>query len=92
MALRIVLAAVALACAAATPAQAASGLVIRGAGFGHGIGMSQYGAMGYAQRGADHATILRHYYTGTQIGTLGGASEVRVLLKTAARIRFSGAT
>jgi stage II sporulation protein D len=92
MALRIVLSAVALACAAATPAAGASRLVIRGAGFGHGIGMSQYGAMGYAQRGADHATILRHYYTGTQIGTLGGASEVRVLLKTAASIRFSGAT
>jgi stage II sporulation protein D len=92
MALRIVLSAVVLACASATPAQAASRLVIRGAGFGHGIGMSQYGAMGYAQRGADHAAILGHYYTGTQIGTLGGASEVRVLLKTAARIRFTGAT
>jgi stage II sporulation protein D len=92
IALRIVLSAVVLAGASAGPAQAASRLVVRGAGFGHGIGMSQYGAMGYAQRGADHATILGHYYTGTQIGTLGGASEVRVLLKTAARIRFSGAT
>jgi stage II sporulation protein D len=92
MALRIVLPALALACASAAPAQAASELVVRGAGFGHGIGMSQYGAMGYAQRGADHATILRHYYTGTQIGGLGGSSEVRALLKTAARIRFSGAT
>ncbi|HEY0344750.1 MAG TPA: SpoIID/LytB domain-containing protein [Solirubrobacteraceae bacterium] len=91
MPLRIVLAAGALVCVTAAPAQAASRLVVRGAGFGHGVGMSQYGAMGYAEQGADHATILRHYYSGTQIGTLGGASEVRVLLKTAARIRFTGA-
>ena len=88
---RIALAATVLACVAATPAQAASRLVVRGAGFGHGVGMSQWGAMGYAQRGADHATILGHYYTGTRIGALGGASEVRVLLKTAARLRFTGA-
>ena len=91
MPLRIVLAAAALACVAAAPAQAASRLVVRGAGFGHGVGMSQYGAMGYAEQGADHAAILRHYYSGTRIGTLGGASEVRVLLKTAARIRFTNA-
>jgi stage II sporulation protein D len=80
-----------VACAAAAPAHGASRLVVRGAGFGHGVGMSQYGAMGYAQRGAGHATILRHFYTGTRIGELAGASEVRVLLKTASRISFSGA-
>jgi stage II sporulation protein D len=92
--LRIALAALAAtlaACAAAPAAQGASRLVVSGAGFGHGIGMSQYGAMGYAQQGADHAAILAHYYTGTQLGSLGGPSEVRVLLKTAARVRFSGA-
>jgi stage II sporulation protein D len=89
--LRSAFVAAVLACVAAAPAQAASRLVVRGAGFGHGIGMSQYGAMGYAQQGADHATILAHYYTGTQLGALGAASEVRVLLKTAARIVFSGA-
>jgi stage II sporulation protein D len=88
---RIALAAAVLACLAAPPAQAASRLVVRGAGFGHGVGMSQWGAMGYAQQGADHATILGHYYTGTQIGALGGTSEVRVLLRTAARLRFTGA-
>lgn len=31
-------------------------------GFGHGIGMSQYGAKGFAEAGLDYATILRHYY------------------------------
>jgi stage II sporulation protein D len=89
--IRIVLAAGLLAAALAAPAQGASRLVISGAGFGHGVGMSQYGAMGYAQRGADHAAILAHYYTGTQLAALGGPSAVRVLLKTSTRIVFSGA-
>lgn len=31
-------------------------------GFGHGIGMSQYGAKGFAEAGKDYVTILRHYY------------------------------
>ncbi|HUR85910.1 MAG TPA: SpoIID/LytB domain-containing protein [Solirubrobacteraceae bacterium] len=90
-ALRISLLAAILAVGAAVPASAASRLVVSGAGFGHGIGMSQYGAMGYAQQGADHGTILTHYFTGTQLGRLGGASEVRVLLKTSRQMSFSGA-
>jgi len=89
--LRSAFVAAVLACAWAAPAQGASRLVVRGAGFGHGIGMSQYGAMGFAQRGADHAAILAHYYTGTRIAALGAAREVRVLLKTAARIVLTGA-
>ena len=78
--------------AAAAPAQGASRVVIRGAGFGHGIGMSQYGAYGFAAKGSDHGAILRHYYTGTQIGRLDGGAQVRVLLKTASRIVFDSAT
>lgn len=77
---------------AAAPAQGASRLVVRGAGFGHGIGMSQYGAFGFAQKGKEHGAILRHYYSGTQIGKLAGGGEVRVLLKTASRIVFGDAT
>src|SRR5688572_3010860 len=77
---------------AAAPAQGASRLVVRGAGFGHGIGMSQYGAFGFAEQGVAHGDILRHYYSGTQIGRLDGAAEVRVLLKTASRIVFDSAT
>jgi stage II sporulation protein D len=76
----------------AAPAESASRLVVRGAGFGHGVGMSQWGAFGFAQNGTDHASILRHYYSGTQIGTLAGGGEVRVLLKTADRIVFGSAT
>ena len=34
---------------AAVPAQGAARFTIRGAGFGHGVGMSQYGAMGWAE-------------------------------------------
>ncbi|MGI8728515.1 MAG: SpoIID/LytB domain-containing protein [Solirubrobacteraceae bacterium] len=86
-----VLAGAGLLAAGAAPAQGASRLIVRGAGFGHGVGMSQYGAYGFAKRGADHARILGHYYSGTQLGKLGGSSEVRVLLKRSGRIKFRGA-
>jgi stage II sporulation protein D len=89
---RTVLLAALMTALAAAPAQGAARLVVRGAGFGHGVGMSQYGAYGFAQQGADHAAILGHYYTGTQIGRLdGAATEVRVLLKSARRIVFTNA-
>ena len=78
--------------ATAAPAQGASRVIVRGAGFGHGIGMSQYGALGFAERGRDHAFILGHYYRGTQLGRLAGSSDVRVLMRSAARITFSGAS
>ena len=42
-----------------------------GAGFGHGLGMSQWGAYGLAQDGWGASKILRHYYTGTKVGTDG---------------------
>jgi stage II sporulation protein D len=42
------------------------------AGFGHGVGMSQYGAAAMAEEGADYRTILAHYYPGT---TLAGMAE-----------------
>ena len=89
---RTILLAALMAALAAAPAQGAARLVVRGAGFGHGVGMSQYGAYGFAQRGAGHAAILRHYYSGTQVGNLaGGGGEARVLLKTARRIVFTNA-
>ena len=36
-------------------------------GFGHGVGMSQYGALGMAQEGYNYKEILMHYYTGTTV-------------------------
>lgn len=41
---------------------------LAGRGFGHGVGMSQWGARGQALAGRDHAEILRYYYTGVTIG------------------------
>ncbi|HEY5144486.1 MAG TPA: SpoIID/LytB domain-containing protein [Solirubrobacteraceae bacterium] len=67
--------------AAAPAAHAASALVITGRGFGHGIGMSQYGTLGYAQHGWKAPAILAHYYTGTALGRLSTPTTVRVLLQ-----------
>ena len=44
------------------------GFVLRGHGYGHGIGMCQWGAIGRARAGQDAATILRTYYPGTSVG------------------------
>lgn len=53
---------------------------IEGGGFGHGIGMSQYGALGYAQQGTSYPDILAHYFQQTAIQTLGQPGEVRIWL------------
>jgi len=52
---------------------------VSGHGWGHGVGMSQYGAFGYAQHGWGFARILGHYYPGTALSTVP-ALRVRVLL------------
>ncbi|MDP3999945.1 MAG: SpoIID/LytB domain-containing protein [bacterium] len=44
--------------------------VFGGKGFGHGIGMSQYGAYNRAANGQSYVTILQFYYTGVTIGNL----------------------
>jgi stage II sporulation protein D len=60
-------------------AQPAPVFAVSGRGFGHGVGMSQYGALGLAQAGAGHASILAHYYPGTVLGR-AAVAQVRVLL------------
>jgi len=77
-----------------TPAGAAgASWIVHGRGFGHGVGMSAYGAYGYAKHGKDHRFILSHYFTGTTIGTLSKPRMVRVLLEIAGGdVGFSGAT
>jgi SpoIID/LytB domain protein len=57
---------------------------ISGHGWGHGIGMSQYGAYGYALHGWTYDRIVKHYYTGTTIGK-APAKRVRVLLADKAK-------
>jgi len=53
--------------------------VVSGRGWGHGVGMSQYGAYGMATAGYTHEEILAHYYSGTELGQ-AATKQVRVLL------------
>lgn len=53
-----------------TLTQLGSNVEIKMVGFGHGVGMSQYGAEGMAQEGYKYTEILSHYYTGTEIKKL----------------------
>ncbi|HUB36796.1 MAG TPA: SpoIID/LytB domain-containing protein [Solirubrobacteraceae bacterium] len=66
--------------AATSTASAAKTLVISGAGDGHGVGMSQDGAYGYAQHGWSDQQILAHYYTGTALGQAPANAVVKVLV------------
>ena len=78
---------------AAAPANASVNWVVHGRGFGHGVGMSAYGAYGYALHGKSYQFILGHYFTGTTLGTLPGPRVVRVLLDIApGDVGFSAAT
>ncbi len=52
---------------------------ISGRGWGHGIGMSQWGAYGFAQRGTAYDQILAHYYRTTTLGK-APVARIRVLL------------
>ena len=81
--------------AAFVPAAASASVswVVHGRGFGHGVGMSAYGAYGYALHGKGYRFILGHYYKGTTVGSFGKPSTIRVLLgTTSGDVGFSGAT
>ncbi|MGI3780382.1 MAG: SpoIID/LytB domain-containing protein [Janthinobacterium lividum] len=52
--------------------------VIKGAGFGHGHGMSQYGAYGAAEKGLGWEEILAFYYPGTTLETLSSSTTIKV--------------
>src|SRR5437870_5744603 len=75
-----ILAASTLALLLCPAAARASELLISGAGWGHGVGMSQAGALGYAEHGFSYRAILAHYYTGTAIGAAPAGASVRVLI------------
>src|SRR5438094_3663 len=72
------------------PAGAAT-FVVTGHGWGHGVGLSQYGAYGYAQKGVGYEEIVLHYFTGTELGA-APVSRLRVLLKTGATSLDIGST
>jgi len=50
-----------------------SGLTVSGSGYGHGRGMSQWGAKQLAEEGADYQAILHHYYTGVELVQWNGS-------------------
>src|SRR5262245_34309238 len=57
----------------------ATTFVITGHGWGHGVGMAQWGAYGYAKHGVTYEKILAHYYPGTTL-TPAPATTLNVLL------------
>src|SRR5438034_4831390 len=61
-----------------TPVGSAT-FIVTGHGWGHGVGFSQYGAYGYAQKGFGYEKIVLHYFAGTELGA-APVSRVRVLL------------
>jgi stage II sporulation protein D len=68
-----------IACAITGAARASTALIVTGHGWGHGVGMSQWGAYGYALHGWNYKRILSHYYPGTKMSRTG-EPNVRVLL------------
>ena len=69
----------AVVCATAGSARGGTVLIVTGHGWGHGVGMSQWGAYGYALHGWKYRRILAHYYPGTTMSRVGEL-RVRVLL------------
>ena len=71
---------------ASIPAAAAPDgeLQVSGRGWGHGAGMSQYGALGAANLGCDYREILSTYFPGTTVGAPTAPPNIRVSLFTAA--------
>lgn len=70
----------------ATPA-----FVLTGGGYGHGVGMSQYGALAQAQAGRSYRDILAFYYRGADIGA-APLAKVRVLVASGRRSVRIGST
>lgn len=72
------------------PATADASWKVKGHGFGHGVGLSQYGAYGLAKQGRNYRQIVGHYFAHTELDHAGG--KVRVLLGSGqGTVGFSGA-
>ena len=63
--MRLLLAALTAMLALPGTALAGEVLLVEGGGFGHGVGLSQYGAEGCARHGWDYARIVKHYFPHT---------------------------
>ncbi len=69
---------------ATSPSLAQATFVVSGRGWGHGVGLAQWGAYGFAQQGASYDRILAHYYPGTTLGPTQ-VTRVRVVLAQGSR-------
>jgi stage II sporulation protein D len=65
--------------------QKPASFLVSGRGWGHGVGLSQWGAYGFARQGATYNQILGHYYQSTTLGP-APLSRVRVLLVPGRRL------
>jgi stage II sporulation protein D len=74
--------------AAPSPA-AAKRFVVTGHGNGHGVGMSQWGAYGYAKHGAGYRKIATHYYKHSKVARVRAGKQVRVLIGSSHSVEFS---
>jgi stage II sporulation protein D len=80
-------------CAAPAAAEGSVTWVVHGGGFGHGVGLSAYGAYGYGLHGYGYRQILHHYFRAIQITTLQRAPLVRVLITiSSGDVAFTQAT
>jgi stage II sporulation protein D len=72
-------------------AKAGTTFTFYGSGYGHGLGMAQYGSLGLALKGWGHGRILRHYYEGTSVGPAPSVpNRLRVVLvQSRASIRLT---
>jgi stage II sporulation protein D len=75
-------AALAAATTSAAPSAPSTTFVLAGGGWGHGVGMSQWGALGQANAGRDYRQILSTYYRGTEMSAAPDTllERVRVLV------------
>ena len=71
----------------ADPARGASTIKVCGSGYGHGVGLSQWGAYGRAEAGQGYGRIVKAYYKGVSLNTFSRNPTVRVLLDSGS---FSG--
>jgi stage II sporulation protein D len=67
--------------------QAPVDLQVQGQGFGHGIGLSQYGALARANAGDSWKQILGFYYPGTELGSAGGKIRVQLTGDTSTDVK-----
>ena len=66
----------------------ATTFVITGHGWGHGVGMAQWGALGFARNGMTYDGILAYYYPGTELGQ-APVTKLRVLLAERKKVKVA---